>query len=69
MEFIFGILLIILFLFILLAIIESGVRRGIDNSETGQVIRRFFMEKLNEPSAISDEEIEKELEGKSKSGD
>ncbi|MGF2616547.1 hypothetical protein FZC84_01995 [Rossellomorea vietnamensis] len=62
-------LLIILFLFILLAIIESGVRRGIDNSETGKLIRRFLMEKLNAPSAISDEETEKKLEEKSKSGD
>ncbi|TYS18663.1 hypothetical protein FZC78_03860 [Rossellomorea vietnamensis] len=58
----FEILLIVLFFIILLAIIESGVRKGIDNSETGQMTRRFLMEQKNNSSPISDEEIEKELE-------
>ncbi|TYR74000.1 hypothetical protein FZC79_16220 [Rossellomorea vietnamensis] len=62
MEFIIGILLIVLFLIILLAIIESGVRKGIDNSETGQMIRRFFMEQMKNAAPVSDKEIEKELE-------
>ncbi|MGD7022407.1 hypothetical protein ACQCVK_07445 [Rossellomorea vietnamensis] len=63
MEFIIGILLIVLFLIILLAIIESGVRKGIDNSETGQMIRRFLMEQMKNAAPVSsDKEIEKELE-------
>ncbi|MGD6967476.1 hypothetical protein ACQCVP_13685 [Rossellomorea vietnamensis] len=62
MGYIFGILLIVLFLIILLAIIESGVRKGIDNSETGQMIRRFLMEQKKISSPISDKEIVKELE-------
>ncbi|WP_409250885.1 hypothetical protein V1502_12015 [Bacillus sp. SCS-153A] len=68
--FIFGGLLFILFLYILYSIIEAGVRRGIDNSETGQIIRRMIKDQMEKPlSPPSDEEIEKELERQLKEKD
>ncbi|WP_456274549.1 hypothetical protein [Bacillus sp. AK031] len=61
MEFIvLSILSAILSLYILYIIIERAVRRGIDTSETGQLIQRHLQDKGEPP--LTNSEIEAELE-------
>ena len=56
------ILLWIVGLFILYVVIFAAVRDGIDKSEVGKLIRTKYGIK-DEVVTVSDEEIEKELEG------
>lgn len=50
-----------IFLLLLYLIIFSAVKNGIDQSETGQLIKKKYKVK-EEKMIVSDEEIEKELE-------
>jgi hypothetical protein len=61
LEFIvFFILPAIVSLYIFYIIIERAVRRGIDTSETGQLIQRYLQDKV--PPPLTNREIETELE-------
>ncbi|WP_421378532.1 hypothetical protein ACOJQI_13210 [Bacillus salacetis] len=63
MEIPYIILFGLLSLFIFYIIIETAVRKGIDSSETGQMIQRMLERQLEEPPPpISDKDIENELE-------
>lgn len=52
---------VLIFLLLLYLIIFSTVKKGIDQSETGQLIKKQYKVK-EEKMVVSDEEIEKELE-------
>jgi hypothetical protein len=61
--FLLGIPCFLLIVYILYLVIEAAVRKGIDNSETGKIIRKYMeVQGVSPSSSITDEEIEKELE-------
>jgi hypothetical protein len=67
LEFVLYVFSAIISIYILYIIIVRAVRRGMDTSETGQLIQRYLQDKV--PPPLTNREIEEELENNLNKGD